>query len=139
MHCIYTFPTRFGIWRHTCSLGAWYKPATVGDLKQPVLPYHPTIKSSSIGRSQLHQLLIKSHIARLKGVLLIRPPHHTPVPPSPLHHFLATLSIPLYSRSEGLLMAKNSRRTRGKRTKQHRRMSLVARQPTMTADWRDVM
>jgi hypothetical protein len=71
----------------------------VGNLKQPVLPYHPSTKSSSISHSQLYvkkthtldQYLTMSQIAQRKGVPLIRSPHHTPVPPSPPHHFLAAL------------------------------------------------
>jgi hypothetical protein len=98
--------------------------------EQPVLPYHPTTKYLSIGRSQLHQQLTKSQITRLKhslkGVLLFRyPTIRAPVPPLPLHHFRTTLSIPMDSGSDGLLMANIRRSTREERTEQSRRMSFM--------------
>jgi hypothetical protein len=74
------------------------KPTAVGNLRQPVPPYHPSTESSSMG-SQLYVRKSptssvdknKSQIGQLRGVPLIRSPHHTPVPPSPLHQFLAAL------------------------------------------------
>jgi hypothetical protein len=41
-------------WHYSGSLGASYKPAAVGNLEQPVLPYHPSTGYSSIRRSQLY-------------------------------------------------------------------------------------
>ena len=41
-----------------------YKPAAVGNLKQPLLPYHPSTESSSIGRSQLY-VRNNSHVASI--------------------------------------------------------------------------
>jgi hypothetical protein len=57
----------------------------------------PTRAESSSMGSQLYveehaalaQLLTKFQIAQLKGVRLIRSPHHSLVPPSPLYHFLS--------------------------------------------------
>jgi hypothetical protein len=61
------------------------------------------------------------------GVLLIRSSHHSdyPIPPLASPHFLAALSIPMESRSGGLLTAKGRLSTREKRTKQNRRMSFM--------------
>jgi hypothetical protein len=76
--------------------------AAVGNLK-PVLSYHPSTESSSIGRYQLYVKetshatsitnKVSNTVAQLKRVPLIRSPHHTPVPSSPLRHFLAALDI----------------------------------------------
>jgi hypothetical protein len=113
---------------------------TVGNLKQP-LPYHPSTKSSSISHSQLY-VKKTSHAGSITNKVSNssakrRAPHQIdpPVPPSPLHHFLAPSDIdPDRSPFEGLLMANKRRRTRKKRTKQSRRKSFITRHPAMTAD-----
>ena len=98
------------------------KLTAVGNLKQPALPTNPRTLIDLIDQPQLHQLLLtKSQIARLKGACTSDLPRATtPAPPSRLH-FVATL-IPIDSRSEGFLMAKNqnrhSLRIREKRIKQ---------------------
>jgi hypothetical protein len=80
--------------------------------------------------------LTKSQIALLKR----RAPHQSSPPyssitfTSPPFPSRSWISIPIDHHSESLLMAKNRRRTRKKRTKQDRRMSVVAsaRHPAMT-------
>ena len=77
------------------------KAVAVDNLKQPVLPYHrssASTESLSMG-SQLYVRTSptssiennKSQIGQLRGVPLIRSPHHTPVLPLTLHKLLVTL------------------------------------------------
>jgi hypothetical protein len=133
-----------------CQCGTWSRSrAFMFRLPLPFLVYS-TVPSqrrglivSSTG-SQLyakrnsHLVLIskltKSRIAQLKGVPLIRSPHHTPALPSALPSGRPRISIPKDNRSEGLQTAKNRRRTRKKRTEPGQRKSFITRHPAMTAD-----
>jgi hypothetical protein len=121
----------------------------VGNLKQPVLPYHPSTESSSassIGRSQLYvkknsqhatSITKKSQIAQLKGVTRrISPPYSSTAFASPPFPSRPRILIPIGRHSEGLLMAMNRRQTREKRAQ---RKSFITRHPAMTTDWCDVM
>jgi hypothetical protein len=135
--CI-AFPTRTVV-RH----GALYKPAAVCNLEQPVLPYHPSIKSSSIGRPQLYvkknshaasitnKVSVSNISANRRAPLQISPPYSSTAFASPSRPWI---SIPIDRRSEGLLVAENRRQTFRKRTEASRRMSFVARHPAMTTD-----
>jgi hypothetical protein len=139
-----TFPTRvwhmFGIVYYSSSLrvGASYKPAAMGNLEQPVLPYHPSTESSSIGRSQLyvktnsHAISITNKVSNTSTAKM-RAPHQISLPysstafaPPPSPSRLWVSSIPIYRRSEGFPMASNHRRTRTNRTERSRRMSFIA-------------
>ena len=111
--------------------------AGVGNLKQPVLPYNPRTEPSLIGYSQLyvmknlHAASITNNVTKGVSFKFIKYPHHIPVPPSPLHYFLAALGYrPQGRRTIGLLVVKNRRRTRKKRGKRSRCMSFIARHLT---------
>jgi hypothetical protein len=113
-------------------------------LKQPVLPYHPSTKSSSIGRSQLYVKKnshaasiinkVSNNSAKRRALHRIPPPYSSTAFASPPFPTRPGISIPIGCRSGGLLMAKNRRRTRKKRTERGRRMSFIGRRPAMTTD-----
>src|SRR6266403_1476552 len=97
----------------------WSKQASIKDLKASPSSQHRILidQLSAVCQEELHaalvKQLIKSQIALLKSVPVIRFPCHPPAPP--LHHFLD-------HRFEGLQMADNRRRTLKERVKPGRRM-----------------
>ncbi len=97
----------------------WSKQASIKDLKASPSSQHRILidQLSAVCQEELHaalvKQLIKSQIALLESVPVIRFPCHPPAPP--LHHFLDHCF-------EGLQMADNRRRTLKERVKPGRRM-----------------